>query len=350
MAIHEKVNTLYKCSQCPFKSVRLSHLRRHEMTHSATVHTCTECHYKTDDIKFLLRHVKLKHRGYQNDKNSSLILSCPHCSYQTTKQHYYDRHQRMHCSKRNFLHQCEQCCYKTHRKEHFVRHVNNVHGDKRPYLCHLCGKAFKRGDALQQHHQTHSEMRLAENANYKCNACEKTFRSQSHLFEHQAVHSEIRSFLCEICGASFKTRSVHRKHVLSIHRNPRSYSCDSCSKKFNTLYALKRHQKIHSVKGNQIPKAAVPDTNINNELQNALSSLKTCYSEPVAPVVSIPSSAVQPLNPAVDAAVAVDIASVPLPDIPVSGTEILQQLTPALFQTSETTTLLYLASSIPNFQ
>ncbi|GIY86261.1 hypothetical protein CEXT_362371 [Caerostris extrusa] len=44
------------------------------------------------------------------------VLSCPHCSYQTTKQRYYDRHQRLHCSKRTVMHQCEQCCYKTHRR------------------------------------------------------------------------------------------------------------------------------------------------------------------------------------------------------------------------------------------
>lgn len=284
------------------------------------------------------------------------MLSCPHCSYQTTKQHYYDRHQRLHCSKRSFVHQCEQCCYKTHRKEHFVRHVNNVHGNKRPFLCHLCGKAFKRGDALLQHYQTHSEIGPSENSNYKCNVCEKSFRSHSHLYEHQAVHSETRSFLCEICGASFKTRSVHRKHILSIHRNPRAYSCDSCSKKFNTLFALKRHQKTHNIKNN-LPSCTTEaeDDPVSKEIETALTNLNTCYSEPVMPVVALPNpiaAVMQPINPPLDA-VAVDIASVPLPEVPVTSadivtnTEMLQQLTPTLFQTADATTLLYLTGNLP---
>lgn len=229
-----------------------------------------------------------------------------------------------------------------------MRHVNNVHGDKRPFLCHLCGKAFKRGDALLQHYQTHSEIGPSENSNFKCSICEKSFRSHSHLLEHQAVHSDIRSVLCEICGASFKTRSVHRKHVLSIHRNPRAYSCDSCPKKFNTLFALKRHQKTHMVKNNLPACSSEIENNIaSKEIEAALTNLSTCYPEPPLPIVTIPNAtAVQPIHPPIGT-ITVDVSSVPLTEVPVTNTEVLQQLAPALFQTTDTTTLLYLANNIP---
>lgn len=74
------------------------------------------------------------------------------------------------------------------------------------------------------------------------------------MFEHyihvvlQATHSEERSFLCEVCGASFKTRSVQRNHVQTIHRRPRAFTCTSCDKKFNTKFALRRHMKQHDNK------------------------------------------------------------------------------------------------------
>ena len=68
---------------------------------------------------------------------------------------------------------------------------------------------------------------------------------QAHLSEHQTRHSAVRSYLCEICGASFKTKSVQRHHVQTIHSNPRSFHCDQCDKRFNTRYALRRHQHIH---------------------------------------------------------------------------------------------------------
>ncbi|PRD34589.1 UNVERIFIED_CONTAM: zinc finger protein [Trichonephila clavipes] len=339
MSIHEKVNTIYTCNHCSFKSVRLSHLRRHEVTHSTTVHSCADCHYQTNDIKLLLKHTKFKHNGSKKcANNSSLVLSCPHCSYQTTKQHYYDRHQRLHCSKRTFIHQCEQCCYKTHRREHFLRHVANVHGDQRPYLCHICGKAFKRGDALQQHHQTHSEV-LSENTNYKCTICFKQFRSQSHLLEHQAIHSELRSFLCEICGASFKTRSVHRKHVQSIHRNPRSFSCDVCSKKFNTQYTLKRHKKIHSVKSTFISKSPTDATVTGNNDATLKPFFPLPVSETGASVnLSINSSAAISIPMSTNVPIAV-------PDVLPLATSTVQQATETT--TTNTATILYLANSLP---
>ena len=68
---------------------------------------------------------------------------------------------------------------------------------------------------------------------------------QAHLSEHQTRHSAVRSYLCEVCGASFKTKSVQRHHVTTIHSNPRSFHCDQCEKRFNTRYALRRHQSIH---------------------------------------------------------------------------------------------------------
>ncbi|XP_015930999.1 zinc finger protein 468 isoform X2 [Parasteatoda tepidariorum] len=340
-AIHEKVSTIHKCSQCSFSSVRLSHLRRHKMSHSSTVHTCTECVYQTDDIKFLLRHTKLKHSPQQS---TSLILSCPQCSYQTTKQHYYDRHQRLHCLKRNFVHQCEQCCYKTHRKEHLNRHMSSAHGDKRPYLCHICGKAFKRGDALQQHNLIHSEV-LSENTNYKCSVCEKQFRSQSHLLEHRAVHSEFRSFLCEMCGAVFKTRSVHRKHMQTIHRNPRSHTCEVCNKKFNTTYTLKRHKKIHSIK----PVILKPILGtVNGAPGIAKSHIHSDPSSfPVSEMSHIPStSAIQPMNPLAQNPIRDPLVTpVSLPETAVSSVQNL--ISTSVTLTPETAAVFLLDQNVP---
>lgn len=172
---------------------------------------------------------------------------CDQCSYKCSTSHLLERHLRVHGLR---SHQCELCRYRTRRKEHFIRHVNNVHKNKRPFLCHFCGKAFKRGDALRQHQITHEEEERAGGGGgaappYPCQQCGKGFRSHSHFLEHTAVHSNDRAFLCEICGASFKTRSVQRKHVQTIHKNPRAHCCPSCDRRFNTHYALKRHCKVH---------------------------------------------------------------------------------------------------------
>lgn len=83
------------------------------------------------------------------------------------------------------LHHCfvYQCSYKTGRKEHYIRHVNNVHNNKRPYLCDHCGKAFKRPDALKQHRVTHVELDPSLGA-FRCPVCGKCCRAQAQLTQH----------------------------------------------------------------------------------------------------------------------------------------------------------------------
>ncbi|XP_047500511.1 zinc finger protein 628-like [Penaeus chinensis] len=155
------------------------------------------------------------------------------------------------------------------RREHFLRHIKNVHQNHRPFLCDICGKAFKRQDALKQHHVTHYQSMGGGSSGqigpygFVCHICQKVCRSAAYLKEHKATHSEERSFLCEVCGASFKTRSVQRNHVQTIHRRPRSFTCPSCEKKFNTKYALRRHMKQHDT---SLEDAEVL-TSVNSELR-----------------------------------------------------------------------------------
>jgi len=84
---------------------------------------------------------------------------------------------------------------------------------------------------------------------------------QSHLTDHESVHSGCRSFVCHVCGASFKTKAVQRKHVLTIHTQPGSYVCHACGRLFNTSFAMKRHSRMHQLDVNTVdlaPAAVAP--------------------------------------------------------------------------------------------
>lgn len=70
------------------------------------------------------------------------------------------------------------------------------------------------------------------------------------------MHSNNRQFLCDVCGASFKTKSCQLKHVRNIHQNPRSFPCNVCEKRFNTNYALKRHERTHENDLKMMPASA----------------------------------------------------------------------------------------------
>ena len=188
--LHEKNMPLLHCKKCNFRSIRLSHLRRHELTHSSEVFKCTKCRYVTNSNKLLMKHIKLKHGLKKTSSRPVMKMNqCPRCDYKTTRLQYFLRHIRCHTDltsdtkeadnieKMLTSFKCDQCTYKTQRKEHYLRHMNNVHSDHRPYLCDLCGKAFKRPDALRQHKVTHMDKTSREYP-FQCNLCNKGFRSK----------------------------------------------------------------------------------------------------------------------------------------------------------------------------
>ncbi|XP_050418531.1 zinc finger protein 610 [Patella vulgata] len=240
--IHESRSVeLFKCKKCTFVTIRLSHLNRHELQHSTTVYHCDSCNYSTNQQFYLSRHKRYKHPATKN------VFSCTTCNFQTNLRSSYTRHQKIHAApvtKKMF--QCQSCTYKTDVSARYQRHLKHVHGDARPYLCDHCGKAFKRTDTLKAHKVTHLA-RKDRVLPFTCEICSKGFRSKAHLKEHEISHKQERPYLCHLCGSSFKTQSVQKKHIATIHLNPRSYTCHLCNKQFNTCFTMRRHKKIHDV-------------------------------------------------------------------------------------------------------
>ncbi len=183
--LHEKNLALLKCDRCNFVTIRLGHLRRHELSHSAQVYKCSQCSYQTDSTKLLTRHNKNKHATTTKHKDMNQIYECPKCEYKTVQPYQYQRHLRCHADLTSptdksadivSTYKCIHCSYKTSKKEHYARHISNVHTDRRPFLCDLCGKAFKRTDTLRQHKIVHQD-KTHRTYPYHCHFCSKQFRS-----------------------------------------------------------------------------------------------------------------------------------------------------------------------------
>lgn len=173
----------------------------------------------------------------------------------------------------------------------------------------------------------------------------KKFRSQSHLFEHRAVHSEHRNFLCEVCGASFKTRSVHRKHVQSIHRNPKAFSCEVCCKKFNTQYTLKRHKKTHKPKLNDLS-ACENNSDVPGIPYNSPQSASESDCVPIQPsdCVPIQPSNCVPIQPVVNPVSVMPVFPV---GVNVLNSNVLQQSTPLVIPNPEPSPVVFINSNLP---
>jgi uncharacterized protein YlaI len=75
---------------------------------------------------------------------------------------------------------------------------------------------------------------------YECDFCgKKDFTSRSRLKTHKLIHTEERNFMCQECGASFKTMNCLKNHS-RLHNNI-FYNCDLCSSRFKGKHELRCH-------------------------------------------------------------------------------------------------------------
>ncbi|XP_046668740.1 zinc finger protein 718-like isoform X1 [Homalodisca vitripennis] len=240
--LHEKIKDLLCCDQCDFKTIRESVLGRHKMNHSATQLLCKLCPYKTDSSSFMLKHLQARHSPKVQKK-----LKCNSCEYIASTPRELQKHQKL-------LHKpedqpkfwkCSKCPYKSKLRAHLTRHENDAHGSLRQFLCHYCGKSFKRNDTLTQHKVIHGEV----NKTFTCQHCGKICTSSVFLREHLASHTTERPFLCDMCGSSFKTRGATQRHKRVMHSTSvPMFPCTQCERTFKAKTDLNRHRKTHRLK------------------------------------------------------------------------------------------------------
>ncbi|XP_075216984.1 uncharacterized protein LOC142322138 isoform X2 [Lycorma delicatula] len=220
------------------KCVEFERRRRYE-ENMPFKYFCSNCSFKTKRENQFLKHIKL-HEKKPN-------FQCCQCNFVGGSMRELKSHSHVHNQiKPKMFWNCNLCAYKTQNKGHLQRHTNDVHKLMRPFLCHHCGKSFKRHDTLKQHKMIHGE----SGPTFTCPHCNKVCRSSTQLKEHMTVHTTQRPFLCELCGVTFKTRSNQSKHVKMMHSVVRLIPCPVCKRTFSSKGTMIRHQKTHRSKEN----------------------------------------------------------------------------------------------------
>lgn len=141
-----------------------------------------------------------------------------------------------------YKHKRKNCpiCNKSMTASNFRTHVN---GHKcGPQICELCGATLKTKDNLRQHvFYSHNESR------HKCNFCEKVFKRKSKREAHQKKeHLEEPTHVCDTCGKKFFAISNLNAHIKMTHLKLRPYGCDFCNTKFSSSFAMKTHRRQHT--------------------------------------------------------------------------------------------------------
>lgn len=76
--------------------------------------------------------------------------------------------------------ECDQCDYITKKKVLLNRHRITKHSDEKPFVCDLCGRAFKLKRALAVHLEQHESTKT-----YKCPFCVRVFNSSTNFYTHR---------------------------------------------------------------------------------------------------------------------------------------------------------------------
>jgi len=125
---------------------------------------------------------------------------------------------------------CKKCSKKWEKDE-----FENHHCEPNKVHCKICNKYIKIF-SYQQHKARHENLRL-----HKCEICNAGFNQSGHLLTHMdQVHNQRRKYVCEICGKASKTPWMYRSHLKTKHEK-KSFPCPHCNYLFSSKGNLETH-------------------------------------------------------------------------------------------------------------
>ncbi len=205
----------YTCDQCSEGYNKLYALAMHlNLIHDVGTGAkipCPACKLVFRGAPRLKAHIEFEHEGISSTDGHSQAAPGPvfkcdveGCNYEAKLKQNLDNHKfRKHSPEENQVLKCEAegCTYETNRKSCLQSHTNFYHGPKKEQ-CDLCGETFRYKSLLQRHRQTvHLQLR-----DHICHKCGKAFNHDSGLKQHwkQSVSCDVMTrkdmtFNCDRC-------------------------------------------------------------------------------------------------------------------------------------------------------
>ena len=234
MLIHK--NGPLKCNDCDkaFKSV--SGLSLHKQMHNPT-EACPHCEHKAPNQSTLKRHIDRVH--FRGDSSRKRHI-CDHCGSRFYTPDALNRHISIHAPDKRY--KCSHCDHVTHSESLLANHIKNVHVDRDPFMCNICGATTKFKSSMDEHQRRHYDERP-----FKCTECSHTSISATNLARHKMIHRE-RAFQCVVCQKKFVYRSQLMRHNV-IHTGEKNFSCSLCTYTCNVRSNLNKHMlQVHKIK------------------------------------------------------------------------------------------------------
>ncbi|XP_035018484.1 zinc finger protein 27 isoform X2 [Hippoglossus stenolepis] len=131
---------------------------------------------------------------------------------------------------------CRSCSKTFPSQLQLVQHRHKSHVTERSFVCGICGKSFKKQIHVRNHIRTHTGEKP-----FQCSDCGKTFSSLANLMRHNLIHSGVRPYRCDVCHRSFSQSSNLRQHSL-LHSNAATLCCPDCPATFRWPTKLAAHR------------------------------------------------------------------------------------------------------------
>lgn len=169
----------------------------------------------------------------------TIIHSCSHCDYTTSKRYLLSRHLRAHSDDRPY--RCSVCERGFKSNASLLNHVNTHLGNK-PHHCKNCEMTFTTSGELVRHVRYKHTMEKP----HKCTECDYASVELSKLKRHMRCHTGERPFQCPHCTYASPDTFKLKRHIRT-HTGEKPYECDICHARFTQSNSMKAHRMIHSV-------------------------------------------------------------------------------------------------------
>ncbi|GAB0092598.1 hypothetical protein DMENIID0001_076050 [Sergentomyia squamirostris] len=215
MAVHTKP---FVCDICNKGFSQDRSLKAHSLRHLKKNVNCCYC-----DRTFITKnehkiHMDKHHQGLPAMAVAGPV-SCTLCNEMFLNMELLKDHVTQHPSVKPY--ECEQCSKRYFEKGALLKHFRAAHLGMKPpkpefkkiaYTCGECGKPFGDKRSHRMHVASHSEVRP-----YPCSICGKAFKRRDALNSHyRTLHNEMRVLHpCQICGTIFKWKSNLLRHIRS---------------------------------------------------------------------------------------------------------------------------------------
>lgn len=259
----------FTCVTCLAVFARKENLISHSCSQPKEWFPCITCGKKFSAKKYLQRHVPV-HTGEfscpdcKRNFASRLSLKCHRCNGNKSKlkrdintcfmcERSFDSelklqsHLKVHCDVN--LDKCSSSkttiCKPRTSQKHVKRKDDSIpeqtqteSSERKVFICEVCGAIFKSSSSMKTHRFLHEERK------FECNICRKRFHRKDVLQEHLRVHQDA-NFPCSTCGKKYKTKKSLYVHSL-IHKGSKRFACEVCGKDFFQKGNLFKHLQTHT--------------------------------------------------------------------------------------------------------